>query len=207
MEREQRTVRTRRGFRTYTYLGCPLTRNRAPWCFRLCEPDDQGRGRCGRVAPHGLQGETARSIARHNKELMETHFERLEHVFLADERHANEDVGVSIREGEADIVIPTDAGDFRPDGTLDTLVCFRMLQDVATLAANSVVRDVFVRPESFNVQYDCMTPVGELAARGRFVGISEGQYLAESVLVDADGREVCRGAGAFVPSGAALPTE
>jgi len=49
-----------------TYRGCPLTRNRTAWCFRLCEPDPQGHGRCGRVAPHDLQGKTQLSIHRYN---------------------------------------------------------------------------------------------------------------------------------------------
>jgi len=40
----------------YTYLGCPMTRNRTPWCFRLCQPDSSGTGQCGRVAPHSFKG-------------------------------------------------------------------------------------------------------------------------------------------------------
>ena len=45
-----------------TFLGCPLTRNRTPWCFRLCKPDFRGCGRCGRVAPHSLRGRTENAI-------------------------------------------------------------------------------------------------------------------------------------------------
>jgi len=41
--------------------GCPLTRNRTNWCYRSCEPVE-GRGRCGRIAPHGLLGRTQAAI-------------------------------------------------------------------------------------------------------------------------------------------------
>jgi hypothetical protein len=51
----------------YTYRGCPLTNNRSAWCFRLCAPDAEGQGRCGRIAPHSLKGRTQLAIAAENK--------------------------------------------------------------------------------------------------------------------------------------------
>lgn len=39
----------------YTYLGCPLTKNRSAWCFRMCRPDAGGHGFCGRLAPHAIK--------------------------------------------------------------------------------------------------------------------------------------------------------
>jgi len=47
-------------------VGCPLTPNRTAWCFALCDPDSQGNGRCGRIAPHDLKGRTQLSIQRYN---------------------------------------------------------------------------------------------------------------------------------------------
>lgn len=44
--------------------GCPLTKNRTPWCFRVCIPRD-GAGPCGRLAPHSLTGRTDDAIRRH----------------------------------------------------------------------------------------------------------------------------------------------
>ncbi|MBT3218600.1 MAG: hypothetical protein HN348_05865 [Proteobacteria bacterium] len=55
------TKKNRKAFRTYT-VGCPLTRNRTPWCHGICRPDS-GMGACGRDAPHALRGRTARAIA------------------------------------------------------------------------------------------------------------------------------------------------
>jgi hypothetical protein len=46
----------------YTYLGCPMTKNRTPWCFRICRPNPDGTGQCGRVAPHTLKGNIQQGI-------------------------------------------------------------------------------------------------------------------------------------------------
>jgi hypothetical protein len=51
----------------YSYLGCPLTRNRSPWCFRLCEPDKQNFGHCGRIAPHSLKSKIQRAIEKYDE--------------------------------------------------------------------------------------------------------------------------------------------
>ena len=45
-------------------FGCPLTRNNSPWCFSLCEPDEQGVGECGRHALHAMMGRTQKAILR-----------------------------------------------------------------------------------------------------------------------------------------------
>lgn len=55
-------VKTRKLAKSYTYLGCPLTKNRSPWCFRLCNPQADGTGLCGRVAPHGLKSRIQQGI-------------------------------------------------------------------------------------------------------------------------------------------------
>ncbi len=54
----------------YTYLGCPLTRNRSPWCYRTCQPDAKDRGPCGRIAPHTLKSNVQQAIENHMKGLL-----------------------------------------------------------------------------------------------------------------------------------------
>ncbi len=57
----------RRDLKDYTYLGCPLTKNRSPWCFRLCIPTAAGTGLCGRVAPHGFKSRIQQGIEDYRK--------------------------------------------------------------------------------------------------------------------------------------------
>jgi len=60
-------VSKRKHLREYTYLGCPMTKNRSPWCFRMCKPNADGIGLCGRVAPHGFKSRIQQAIEDYNK--------------------------------------------------------------------------------------------------------------------------------------------
>jgi hypothetical protein len=62
-----RKIKPGKGLKEYTYLGCPLTKNRSAWCFRLCAPNTIGNGRCGRVAPHSLTSRIQQSIIDYKK--------------------------------------------------------------------------------------------------------------------------------------------
>lgn len=60
-------VRVNKKLKDYTYLGCPLTRNRTPWCFRICSPDAEGSGECGRLAPHSFKSRIQQGIEDYKK--------------------------------------------------------------------------------------------------------------------------------------------
>jgi len=55
-------ISVRKDFKAYTYLGCPLTKNRTPWCFRMCKPNAAGTGFCGRLAPHAFKSRIQQGI-------------------------------------------------------------------------------------------------------------------------------------------------
>lgn len=55
-------VKIRKDLKEYTYLGCPMTKNRSPWCFRMCKLNADGTGFCGRVAPHGFKSRIQQGI-------------------------------------------------------------------------------------------------------------------------------------------------
>lgn len=61
-------VSIRKGLKKYTYLGCPITKNRTPWCFRICRPNADGTGLCGRVAPHGMKDRIQQGIEEFKKQ-------------------------------------------------------------------------------------------------------------------------------------------
>ena len=54
----------------YTFLGCPLTKNRTPWCFAICVPE-HGTGRCGRPAPHAIKSRIQIGIENYKASLSE----------------------------------------------------------------------------------------------------------------------------------------
>jgi hypothetical protein len=49
-----------------TLRRCPMVRYRACWCRGICNPIE-GRGTCGLLAPHSMQGRTQAAIARYKK--------------------------------------------------------------------------------------------------------------------------------------------
>ncbi len=65
--RKKKLQRPEQMFDRYTYLGCPLTRNRTAWCYRICTPGAEGKGRCGRVAPHALRSRIQECIERYKE--------------------------------------------------------------------------------------------------------------------------------------------
>jgi acyl-coenzyme A thioesterase PaaI-like protein len=199
---ESRTIRTSKGLREYTCLGCPLTRNRTTWCFRLCEPDAEGKGRCGRIAPHSLRGRTDLSIERFNEAEREAHYERLEQQYLTAPHNEFLDAGVRILHGEAEIVIPVQDRFLDLTGKVHPSVCFTAMADSAALAICSFVRKSLVTVVDFDTELAIRVASGELMARSRYVGISGKHYLAESVLFNSEGQEVGKGKGTFVESDA-----
>ena len=60
-------VNIRKNLRERTYLGCPMTKNRSPWCFRMCKPNADGTGFCGRLAAHGFKSRIQQGIEEFNK--------------------------------------------------------------------------------------------------------------------------------------------
>jgi len=78
MARLKRTVRTKKRVKPDTFLGCPLTRNRSARCHRLCAPEEDGRGPCGRIAPHGLTGRTDLAIFKHTKRALAARWQRMQ---------------------------------------------------------------------------------------------------------------------------------
>jgi uncharacterized protein (TIGR00369 family) len=196
----KRKIRTSRGLKEYTYLGCPLTRNRTPWCFRLCTPDPDGNGQCGRVAPHSFKSRIQQGIANHKQQLQNDHFTKLETMYVAARCNEYYEPGIKVREGSAEIVIPVQDRFFHAAGAVHGSVYFKALDDAAFFAVNSLVEKFFVLTVSFNTQFIRRISSGVLVARGRYIGRSGGNHAAESVLTDYDGNEIGRGSGTFAES-------
>ena len=202
-KKEIRTIRTSKGIREHTYLGCPLTRNRSAWCFRICTPDPEDKGKCGRVAPHSLLSSTQMAIKKHDEKRRLEHFEILERIYLATPYNEFHEPGIRVSAGEADIVIPIQDKLAHPAGIPGTVI-LKAMNDSASFAVNSIVERHHVLTTSFQVSLTGTIPRGEIIARGRFVGMSGKKYLAESMLTDADGREIGRGEGTFIVSNITL---
>lgn len=95
---------------------------------------------------------------------------------------------------------------FHAAGAAHGTVYFKMLDDAAFYAANSLVDDRFLLTTAFNLYFTRPLREGPAVAEGRWVSGRRRVYVAEASLMDADGMEVARGTGTFAWSHVPLST-
>lgn len=77
---------------------------------------------------------------------------------------------------------------------------FKMLDDAAFYAANSLVTDHFLLTTAFNLLFTRPIRNGPVIAEGRWVSGKRRVYVADARLIDAQGEEAARGTGTFMRS-------
>src|SRR5215217_9624801 len=130
----------------------------------------------------------------------EEHHRRLERMYQA--APANEYFRPEIRidEGTAEVRLTVRPDFFHAANAVHGSVYFKLLDDATFFAASSLVSDVFVLTASFNIYFLRPISAGTMTARGTIVSRSSRLLIGEGVLVDADGKEIARGSGTFMPS-------
>lgn len=93
---------------------------------------------------------------------------------------------------------------FHAAGAVHGSLYFKLLDDAAFYAANSLVPEVFMLTTAFNILMSRPLSEGPLIAEGRWVSGQRRVLIAEAWLTDADGEEVGRGTGTFMRSRIAL---
>jgi uncharacterized protein (TIGR00369 family) len=109
-----------------------------------------------------------------------------------------------IGEGHARIRFEIDTSLFHAAGAAHGTVFFKMLDDAAFYAANTMITDRFLLTSAFNLHLTKPLKAGTAIAEGRWIGGRRRVLVAESRLIDADGEEAARGTGTFVRSRIAL---
>lgn len=102
--------------------------------------------------------------------------------------------------GVSKIDFEVDSSVYHAAGAVHGTVYFKMLDDAAFYAANSLVSDRFLLTTSFNLLFTRPIQAGRLRAEGRWISGRRRVYVAEASLIDADGEEVGRGTGTFMRS-------
>lgn len=130
----------------------------------------------------------------------EEHFRALEDHYHAARTNEYYRPVLTVGNGEAEVRIEARPEFFHAMNAVHGSVYFKLLDDAAFFAANSVVPDVFLLTVTFNVVFTRPVTEGEMIARGALVHRSQRVVAAESVLVDDRGRELARGTGTFMKS-------
>jgi uncharacterized protein (TIGR00369 family) len=94
--------------------------------------------------------------------------------------------------------------EYHAAGAAHGTIYFKMLDDAAFYAANTLVTDRFLLTTSFNLHFTKPVRAGEVIAEGKWVSGRRRVFVAESRLIDAEGDEIGRGTGTFMRSRIAL---
>ena len=105
-----------------------------------------------------------------------------------------------VGEGAARIRFNVTEDVFHAAGAAHGTIYFKMLDDAAFYAANTLVTDRFLLTTSFNLHFSKPVREGQVIAEGRWVSGRRRVFVAESRLVDAEGEEIGRGTGTFMKS-------
>jgi acyl-coenzyme A thioesterase PaaI-like protein len=95
---------------------------------------------------------------------------------------------------------------FHAGGAAHGTSYFKMLDDAAFYAANSLVSDRFLLTTAFNLFLTRPLGTGPVIAEGRWISGRRRVFVAEARLIDADGSEAARGTGTFMRSRISLST-
>jgi uncharacterized protein (TIGR00369 family) len=128
------------------------------------------------------------------------HYRALEKMYRAAPINVIFRPSITVAKERAEIEMAVTEAFFHSAGALHGSVYFKMLDDAAFFAANSIVRDNFVLTASFTTYLTRPVTSGTVKSIGKVVSRGRSQIIAEAVVWDGQGREVGRGNGIFVRS-------
>ena len=135
----------------------------------------------------------------------DTHFRALEALYGSAPVNGLFESSLEITgEGRSRITFEVTRASYHAAGAAHGTIYFKMLDDAAFYAANSLVTDRFLLTTSFNLHFTKPVREGQVIAEGRWISGKRRVYVAESRLVDSEGEEIGRGTGTFMRSHIAL---
>jgi uncharacterized protein (TIGR00369 family) len=113
---------------------------------------------------------------------------------------------VIVEEGFARIRFDIDEAVFHAAAAAHGTIYFKMMDDAAFYACNSLVTDRFLLTTAFNLLFTRPIKSGPVVAEGRWASGRRRVYVADARLIGPDGEEAARGTGTFMRSHIPLST-
>jgi len=134
------------------------------------------------------------------------HYRKLERMYLSAHfnTHLYETTECTFGFETAEISLIVSDKYFHALGAIHGSVYFKLLDDAAFFAVNSIVEDVFVLTTNFNINLIRPVNQGKITAIGNVKFKSKNLFIAESILYNEDGKEIAFGTGHFAKSKFAL---
>ena len=111
-----------------------------------------------------------------------------------------------VEEGHARIRFEVRPELFHAAGAAHGTLYFKMLDDAAFYACNSLVTDRFLLTTGFNLLFTRPLRSGTVIAEGRWASGRRRVFVGEARLIDSAGEEAARGTGTFMRSHIPLST-
>jgi uncharacterized protein (TIGR00369 family) len=137
------------------------------------------------------------------------HFEKLQRMYLKANVNTQiyDTTECHIEHKKATISLTISDKYFHALGAIHGSVYFKLLDDAAFFAVNSIVEDVFVLTTNFNSNIIRPVSKGKITAVGEVRFISKNLFIAASTLYNEDGKEIAFGTGHFAKSRVQLTHE
>lgn len=132
--------------------------------------------------------------------MQEQHFKKLENMYHAAPFQELIKSKLKISEGEAELEMEIDPILHHAANAIHGFVYFKMMDDVAIFAANSMEKEFFLLTSSFNLYFLRPVQSGKIRGVGKVVSRTKSQYIAEAVIYNDENKEIGRGSGAFAVS-------
>jgi uncharacterized protein (TIGR00369 family) len=105
-----------------------------------------------------------------------------------------------VEPGFARIRFTVDEAVYHAAGAAHGTIYFKMLDDAAFYACNSLMTDRFLLTTAFNLLFTRPLTGGPMIAEGRWASGKRRVYVGDARLLDKDGEEAARGTGTFMRS-------
>jgi uncharacterized protein (TIGR00369 family) len=129
------------------------------------------------------------------------HFRALESLYRSAPINALFGSSIEIKEpGLARIGFEVEEASFHAAGAAHGTLYFKMMDDAAFYACNSMVSDRFLLTTAFNLVFTRPMKSGPVIAEGRWISGKRRVFVGETRLLLPDGEEAARGTGTFMRS-------
>jgi uncharacterized protein (TIGR00369 family) len=135
------------------------------------------------------------------------HFDRLSRMYERAPINRFFRPTLTVEEGRAEIVMEVDDRVHHAAHAAHGSVYFKMLDDAAFFAVNSVVEEIFVLTVEFNIHLLRPVSAGRITAVGRLIHRGRQLFVGDADLRDEKERLLAHGSGSFMPSEIALTPE
>ncbi|WP_420583244.1 PaaI family thioesterase [Reichenbachiella sp.] len=137
------------------------------------------------------------------------HFEKLSNMYLSSKVNTQifDTTECNIEHKKATITLTVAEKYFHALGAIHGSVYFKLLDDAAFFAVNSIVEDVFILTTSFTTNIVRPVSTGKITAIGKVRFVSRNLFIAESSMINEAGKEIAFGTGHFAKSKITLSEE